>query len=311
MYQTTRLSVARTRKRFPFDVILAAWGYPDAEAALRLARQYGCPLVTNLLGSDMNDLANRPDIRDILASTVRASQAIIVMSEVMAKDVVGLGVPRSKVTVQHNGVDRERFGLRDKQELRARLGLPLQRPLVVFIGNLVPVKGPDVLVAAFAKLREDMSSDAMLVIVGDGGLRGSLEQSLERRGLLPHVRFTGRRPHSEMPDWISAADVLCLPSRTEGCPNVVLEALSSGRPVVATRVGAVPDLLTESTGRLVDVGDANGLAEALAATLSTKWEADLIRASIAHLTWGSVAKTYFQVLEGTLKPESAALPLLA
>jgi glycosyltransferase involved in cell wall biosynthesis len=181
--------------------------------------------------------------------------------------------------------------------------------MVVFIGNLVPVKGPDVLLDAFTRLREEMSSDAMLVIVGDGDLRRSLEQSLERRGLLQHVRFMGRRPHSEMPNWISAADVLCLPSRTEGCPNVVLEALASGRPVVATRVGAVPDLLTESTGRLVDVGDAKGLADALAASLGTKWEAEHIRASVAQLTWGSVAHTYFQVLERALNLESAAQPL--
>jgi glycosyltransferase involved in cell wall biosynthesis len=298
--------VARTRKRFPFDVILAAWGYPDAVAALRLARQYRCPLVLNLLGSDMNDLANRPTIRDIVASTVRASQAIIVMSEVMAEDVVALGVPRSKVTVQHNGVDRERFRLRDKHELRASLGLPLHRPLVVFIGTLVPVKGPDVLVAAFTKLREDMASEAMLVIVGDGDMRRNLEHALERRGLLQHVRFMGRRLHTEIPDWISATDVVCLPSRTEGCPNVVLEALASGRPVVATRVGAVPDLLTQSTGRLVDMDDAKGLADALATSLATKWDAELIRASVAHLTWGSVAQTYFHVLERALKLESAA-----
>src|SRR6185312_4813168 len=106
----------------------------------------------------------------------------------------------------------------------------------------------------------------------------------DRRKLGQHVYFCGRRPHAEIPHWIGASNVFCLPSRREGCPNVVLEALSCGRPVVASRVGGVPELLSGENGMLVPAGNATALAKQLHAALDRDWEPAALRNSVESLS---------------------------
>jgi glycosyltransferase involved in cell wall biosynthesis len=198
--------------------------------------------------------------------------------------------------VQHIGVDQETFRLRDKQEIRARLGLPADARIIVSVGNLVSIKGPDVLLDAYTRLVPGLQEKTLLVFVGDGPMRPALETAVLENNLTDQVRFVGRRLHGEIPDWISAADLLCLPSLNEGCPNVVLEAFASGRPVVASAVGAVPDLVTPARGRIAQPGQSEHLAAALREVLAASWDAEAIRASIADLTWDAVGRRYFEIL---------------
>ena len=131
------------------------------------------------------------------------------------------------------------------------LGLPADRPLVGYVGNLAHKKGPDVLVAAMAELAKRSSREVDLAIIGAGAVEPALREQALALGVAGRVRFVGRKVHDEIPQWINVFDVFCLPSRREGCPNVVLEALASGRPVVASRVGGVPELLRKDNGLLV------------------------------------------------------------
>jgi glycosyltransferase involved in cell wall biosynthesis len=96
---------------------------------------------------------------------------------------------------------------------------------------------------------------------------------------------------------MSAVDVFCLPSRNEGCPNVILEALASGKPVVASRVGGIPELLTDGeNGYLVPAEDPASLARALAQALARDWDPEALRASVEFLSWDTVALTYQKLL---------------
>jgi glycosyltransferase involved in cell wall biosynthesis len=300
MHVMTRHVVARLHAKFPFDVVLASWGYPDAVAALRISREYNCPQVTQLLGSDLNVLAKVPAIRKLISQTLCESAGVLTMSSAMAQAVEQLGVSPSRVTFQHNGVDQDSFRLHDKRETRARLNLPLDSHIIVCVGNLVPIKGIDVLVDAFARLTPDLQQKTLLVLVGDGPSRQALELAVLEKNLTDKVRFLGRRLHTEIPEWIGAADVLCLPSLAEGCPNVVLEAFASGRPVVASAVGAVPKLVTPIKGRIVAPGQAVELAAALGEALVANWDAETIRSSIADLTWESVGRRYFEILSAAV-----------
>src|SRR5262249_16040995 len=151
-----------------------------------------------------------------------------------------IGIAPDRVIVQHNGVDGSRFLPRDRRAARERLGLPLDRPLVCYVGNLKPEKGVRTLIEAMGHLRQHGARDVLLALIGDGEVQETLSARVRALDLETQVRFCGRRPHAEIPDWIGAGDALCLPSYREGCPNVVLEALASGRPVVASRVGGVP-----------------------------------------------------------------------
>jgi glycosyltransferase involved in cell wall biosynthesis len=126
--------------------------------------------------------------------------------------------------------------------------------------------------------------DVMVALVGNGELESPLRAPVAELQLQNQVMFCGRRPHTEIADWISACDVLCLPSFREGCRNVVLEALPSGRPVVASNVGGVPELLRPGTGLLAPAGEPRALAEALRRALRETWDPDSLRAFVECLS---------------------------
>jgi glycosyltransferase involved in cell wall biosynthesis len=114
------------------------------------------------------------------------------------------------------------------------------------------------------------------------------------------VRFCGRRPNEEVPEWLAAADLFCLPSRREGCPNAVLEALAAGRPVVAAGVGGVPELVNEANGALVPPGDAGALAAAIRQTLAGRWDPAALRATVDCLSWQRFGASLHAVLAESL-----------
>src|SRR6185437_7900373 len=168
--------------------------------------------------------------------------------------------------------------------------------LVGYVGNLAAEKGADVLVEAMGALaRRGRAAD--LAIIGAGALEPALRARVAALGIEGRVRFLGRRVHDEVPQWISAFDVLCLPSRREGCPNVVLEALASGRPVVASEVGGVPELLRGDNRILVPPDRPDALADALARALARTWSPDALRATVPSLSWDAVAQIYRRIVE--------------
>ncbi|MBT7913813.1 glycosyltransferase, partial [Candidatus Bathyarchaeota archaeon] len=175
------------------------------------------------------------------------------------------GVEREKIRVVYNGVD-ERFQPGDKKRAREGLGLPHNRFTVLFVGLLVPIKGLEVLLEAVHQVDDER---LLCILVGDGTLRECLEKQANETGLEGQVLFAGSRSSQEIPVWMNAADLLVLPSFSEGRPNVVLEAQACGLPVLATRVGGTPELVTDgSDGLLVDSGDTRQLADGIITLMS-------------------------------------------
>jgi glycosyltransferase involved in cell wall biosynthesis len=308
MYRSVRSHVRALREEFPYDVILGAFGYPDVVVAARLARDAGCPLVALVMGSDMNVLARLPGIGAQIRHALGQSDRVIALSAALKQKVIELGIPESRVVVQRNGVDGKRFSIRDRQEARRRLGVERERRLICFVGNLVHEKGPDVLLEAVGRMNRQLLADVEVVFVGDGVLKHGLASRAERLGLSRTVRFVGRRSPNEIPFWLAASDCLCLPSRREGCPNVVLEALASGRPVVASAVGGVPELLNQRNGILVPSEDSVAMASALTAVLEREWSAAELRSSVGDLSWQSAGRTFHDVLGASLKARAMPQP---
>src|SRR5262249_17437264 len=154
----------------------------------------------------------------------------------LKEQMVRLGCRNDNLAVIANGVDRQKFMPRPQLAMRDKLGLPSDRPIALAVGHLNENKGLHILIEAVARLR---SPDVMLVIVGEGPDRSRLENQIRGCGLVEKVKLVGTLPHHELSSWYSAADIFCLASSREGCPNVVLEAMACGRPVVATRVGGI------------------------------------------------------------------------
>jgi len=305
MYASVRGHVERIRAEFPFEVILAAWAYPDAAAAARLAKAVGCPLVTMVLGSDINELARRPELKEQIREALLASHRVVAVSDALRREVEALGIPPEQVIVQRNGVDGERFRVRDRGEARDRLGLPRDRRIICYVGNFKPEKGVEHLVSAMGQPPLSGVAGSLLTLVGGGPLEEELRRRVAAMGAEDRVHFAGRRPHDEVPDWIAAADVLCLPSLREGCPNVVLEALASGRPVVASRVGGVPELVPEGAGILVPPADPSSLAGALSEALSRPWDAETLRGTVDCLSWEQYGLTLRDALRSAIEAHRA------
>jgi glycosyltransferase involved in cell wall biosynthesis len=266
-YQASvRGALERALDEFRPDVIHAPWTYPDGWAAVRLGHAAGLPVTIQVHGSDVRLLGRYPARRRRTEEALRAADGVIAVSRELADTVVRMGVEPDRVGVRYDGVDPDVFHPGSKADARVRLGLDPAATRVLFIGNLVEVKGIDVLLEASHRLRRG-GFNFELDLVGQGPLRETLEKQARRLGL-SNVHFRGPLPQGELPDWYRAADVFALPSRSEGVPNVLLEAMACRTPFVASRVGGIPEVAVPEVGRLVPPEDPAALADVLAAELA-------------------------------------------
>jgi glycosyltransferase involved in cell wall biosynthesis len=216
---------------------------------------------------------HRPGPRRVVHAAValrnlllRDADACVTISRATQAEFLAAGLPAARVTCIPHGVDTRRFRPADAHErpaLRRRLGLPEDAPVSVFTGRLLRGKGLDVLVPAFAQLRQALPG-ARLLIVGSGdgqalSVEAETRARVEREGLSAAVTFTGRV--DDVADWLRAANIFAFPSEFEAMPLSVLEAAACGLPCVTTRVGGIPDVIDhEREGLLCDARDADGFA---------------------------------------------------
>jgi glycosyltransferase involved in cell wall biosynthesis len=198
----------------------------------------------------------------------RTTRLIAVSDSVKAEILrFGIGTPE-RVAVVPLGLELDRFvGCAVREgELRAQLGLDPDTPLIGIVARLAPIKAHDVFLAAASVVAQEMPQ-SRFVVVGDGECRSTLENLTRRLGLVEHVTFLGWRPDLER--IYADLDLVVLTSRNEGSPVSVIEAMAAAKPVVATRVGGVPDLVENGvSGLLVEPGDAAALAHSMLALLA-------------------------------------------
>jgi glycosyltransferase involved in cell wall biosynthesis len=304
--RTLRVLMCRHR----IDLLHAHCAFPDAVGVARLASWLKLPFVVTVHGSDINVYGERFLIRDQIKWALGRAAAVIAVSADL-KDKVSRLVPLNSQRVVHipcAGVDSRIFKVIDQKTARRSLGLDEDGRIVMFVGRLVPIKAVDVLLRAWRRLRLDgrVLRNDCLVIVGDGPERAALEAQSCNNELQDIVRFVGDFSQEKIAAWLGAASAFCLPSRNEGTPNVIIEALASGRPVVASRVGGVPEVVSEGvTGLLVESGNEALLAQALATALERQWDAEQIAASVANYTWDILGRRNIATLQAVLTEREA------
>jgi len=283
--QSIRPLVKRIKQEFNFDQIHADWLYPDACAAAKIARELDVPLTVSVAGSDANVyLQYRIRRRQILAMLDQAA-TVVVRSDALRQVLIQHGVAPAKAVLIYNGVDCDRYRPMPKAAARQQLQLNFDGPLLVYVGRLSPEKGVSDLLQAFARVPAPAGQPVRLLIVGDGFLRADLQSEAAALGIADRVIWAGSKPPQEIPTYLCASDLLCLASHREGVPNVVLEANACGIPVVATKVGGVPEVLTEQTAVLAPPQNPVGLAQAIQMALAKQWDPNLIRMTAQHYSW--------------------------
>jgi teichuronic acid biosynthesis glycosyltransferase TuaC len=286
------------------DLILAYWLHPEGTAAVRVGNALGIPVVVTALGSDLK-LIPDPLTRRQIRKTLRRADYVLAVSDDLRRSALELGASPTRLRTIRNGCDAGVFHLQDRAPARLALGIPKEAEFLLFVGRLAVVKGPDVLLEAFAGLAAARPA-LQLTCIGEGPLAESLARRAAAPDLRERVRFVPRQTPEEVARWLAAANLLCLPSRSEGCPNVVVEALNCGRPVVGSRVGGVPELLDASCGILVPAGDPRALADALESALRREWDAAEI-ARLGGRTWDDVGRETYEVCRTVLAERAASL----
>jgi teichuronic acid biosynthesis glycosyltransferase TuaC len=274
-------------RRFKPDVVIGYWIYPEGAGAIGAARAIGRPVVIGALGTDLN---GRTGLNGWLTRrTLHAADRIINVSQDMTRHTVDhYQVPAERIHTIVNGINTKVFYPRTGHAIRSTLGIPLDAPLIVYVGRLIEAKGLRELLHAHAELVQSTPA-ARLVIIGEGAFKTVLEQLVAELGLQSHVALAGGLLPDQVAQWVSSAQVLTLPSWTEGYPNVLVEALACGCPIVATQVGGIPEIVTPERGILVPIKNAPALSQALARALSQPWDRQAI-ANGMRRTWSDVAR---------------------
>ena len=267
-----------------FDLIDAHYFYPDGVVAARLGAALGRPVVITARGSDLNVIPRHPLPRRRIKTTAACVDAVVTVSEALKRKAEALGIESGRISVLRNGVDLERFQPLDRSAIRIRLGLV--GPVWLAVGNLVELKGVHVTLGALAKV-----PDAVLLVAGDGPEASRLRQLASESRVDARVRFLGNVPQAQLLEYYNAADVLMLASSREGMPNVVLESLACGTPVVAAPFAGVEELVNgPEAGEVAEARTADALFAAWQRLWRRRPDRAATRRFAENLGWGPVVK---------------------
>jgi glycosyltransferase involved in cell wall biosynthesis len=277
------------------DLLDAHFVWPDGVAVAALGREFGIPYTITLRGK-LYECLKVTSQREQCAAALRNAAKVISVSRLLAGEAEKMGVSHDRVKIIPNGVDRDFFHPRDKLACRKKLGLPEKARLIVTVAHLGHRKGHHEVIRAFAGL----PGDVRLVLVGgaaQGGTPEIIRSIAAKAGVEKRLILTGPKPYHSIPLYFSAADVSVLASYREGCPNVVLESLACGTPVVASDVGAVPDILREPEGgRIVPPRQIEPLRYALDMVLKENWNPETVVQLSGVKSWDEVADTIQGIL---------------
>jgi len=282
--------VERIHGETPIDVLDAQFFFPDGPAAAEIAQATGLPLSIKARGSDISLWGERDFARKQMLDAAATATGLLAVSRDLAGQMVGMGMDEAKITVHYTGLDRDRFRPFEHTQLRAQLtrelgfDLPDNAPMLACVGALIERKGQGIAIAALRDI-----PGARLVLIGKGEDEARLRALAISEGVGDRVHFAGSIDHDLMPLILSAADVMVLPTVSEGLANAWVEALACGTPVVTSDVGGARELIAcDTAGRLV-ARNAQAVAAGINAVLGNPPARAAVAALIEHFSWDANA----------------------
>jgi len=291
-------------RSFAPDLIFSFFFYPESYAALKIGKVLAVPVVARSMGSDINRIGD--PISALHTRTVlREVDFVVTVSDDLRRKAVAMGATPERSRTIVNGCDLSVFHVGDRLEARQKLSIDPVSEVVVYIGRMDVKKGLRELVEAAASLHPERPN-LHAYVVGEGPDRPLIESAIQARNASGYIHALPACAFDDVAVWMAAADLVTLPSYMEGCPNVVLEALACGRPVVATNVGGIPEIMSDECGRLVPPREPVALAQAFASVLDTAWDAAAISARGSR-SWSTVAAELLEIFESLVPNHQAAM----
>jgi glycosyltransferase involved in cell wall biosynthesis len=308
------LALRRIVRQERIDVVNSHWIVPQGLVAAAAKRSLPFRHVVTIHAGDLFALRRWPAGSQMARFIMNHADYVIPVSHynrTVLAELVGRQVPAEVLPM---GVDSTYFVHRkDVQPLRDKLRIPFKR-VILFVGRLSEKKGIQYLIRAMKEIGPNIDN-AGLVVVGSGPLEQSLRDETNALGLDNLISFVGAKNHDQLRDYYAAADVTTVPSivdssgDTEGVPVVVLESLSTGKPVVATRVGGIPDVIVDGyNGYLVEPKNSQALAMALANFFNNgQAMSENALATARKYDWTAIGLGYKRIIDSLVENKTAGM----
>ena len=305
---SSSVSGFKLAKRFRPEIIQVFFGIPSGPGAYLLKKVLGIPYVVFLGGRDVPRPNPDPPyyrwLYAILRPAIRAiwrNAAEVIACSAGLRELAWCTQPDTQIEVIPDGLELSRFS-------------PLPRSTspeyvrILTVGRLIPRKGFQFLIRALPQVIQHATCDFEIELVGDGPYRTELVQLADTLGVSHKIQFTGSVPYAALPQKYSQADIFTLCSSAEGMPLVVLEAMGSGLPIVASRVQGIEDLVdVEENGVLFTPGDVDGLAHGLISLINdSKRRVQMGKTSVARVQqydWKNIAQSYLEIYQRVLESQ--------
>ncbi|NQZ25359.1 MAG: glycosyltransferase family 4 protein [Colwellia sp.] len=290
LYKTCLTSIAEIQDEgFSIDVIDAHYFYPDGVVASWISKKLNIPVMVTARGSDINVIPENKIARKRIIKALMNIDASAAVSQALAEEMMKLAPLAKPPIVLKNGVDLEVFHPKvPKPQLPFTLSK--DEKLILSVGNLIELKGHHLVIEALA-----LMPNIKLIIIGEGILKAKLQQQVEKLKLADRVHFTGNILQRELPGYYASADVLVLASSREGMPNVLMESIACGTPVVATNVGGSKEVIYSlEVGQLLNDRSSKSIVKALNSVLSKDLNKEDIRCFSECYGWEKTTEQQYR-----------------
>ncbi|MCH9697200.1 MAG: glycosyltransferase [Gammaproteobacteria bacterium] len=275
----------------PVQVIDAHYFYPDGVAAALIGKWLGIPVIISARGTDINLFPDFFLARKMIIWAARQAEAVITVTQALKTRLTKLGIATQHINVLPNGVDHLLFKPKNRQQLRKQY--QITRPVLLFVGNLIPLKGVDIIINALTELPE---FDCL--IIGQGPEKTKLENLARQLNVQSQVQFINHISQEKLVDYYNIADILILPSSREGCANVLLEANACGTPVIATNVGGNPDIvLNDNAGLLMKNRDCQSLIHSVKQLFASKPQQNSVIEHAKQFAWTPIINRQIELYQ--------------
>ena len=300
MYLSLRSGLNRLIQEFRPDVIHSQAATPAGYVGLKLARINEIPIISSVIGSDIHKYPfHGPMSMRLTLQVMRFANKLVANCEDMRQDVLSLVNTDVDVEIISHGCDAEHFTFDGRQRvaIREQLRIDEEEPVFVFSGAVMRAKGIFELLEGFSRVTKDRHI-AHLVLVGKIVDDADVRRFIIENGLTGRVHLVGQKSPDAMPAWLSVGDIMVFPSHAESLPSAVMEAMSCSRPIVATNIGGIPEMVTEGeTGLLVNPKDADALTKAMLEMLQRRDEWPEMgrkarEAVVSRFSWAATAERY-------------------